>query len=171
VRRSIARLGHPVLRSKAQAVSVQEIHSKRFQSFIDELIDTMRANQGVGIAAPQVNVSKQVFCVECIANRRYRVRSRIPLYVIVNPKLEVLDSRVVGFWEGCLSVPGLKGWTFRYRKVRIQGWDRKGQRLCITASGFHARIIQHELDHLRGRVYLDRMKNMKSLSYPEHLKA
>ena len=169
--RKVARLGHPVLRGKAQPVKPREIATLRFQSFLDDLADTMREYQGVGIAAPQVHVPMRVFLIECVRPKRYPVRERIPLYMVINPRLEILDRRRTDFWEGCLSIPEMRGWTPRYRKVRVRGLDRKARPLTVTAEGFHARILQHEFDHLEGRVYLDRMDHMRSLTYLEHLTA
>ncbi len=167
----VARLGHPVLRKKSQPVKPSEIAHPRFQSFLDDLAETMREYRGVGIAAPQVHVPRRVFLIECVRPKRYPVRERISLYIVINPRLEILDRRQVGLWEGCLSIPEMRGWTPRYRKVRVRGFDRKAQPLTVTAEGFHARILQHEFDHLEGRVYLDRMDDMKSLTYLEHLPA
>lgn len=165
----VARLGYHVLREKSQPVKPSDIATPRFQSFLDDLADTMREYHGVGIAAPQVHVPLRVFLIECVRPKRYPVRDRIPLYVLINPHLEILDRRQVGFWEGCLSIPEMRGWTPRYRKVRVRGLDRKARPLTVTAEGFHARILQHEFDHLEGRVYLDRMDHLKTLTYLEHL--
>jgi len=165
----IAKLGHPLLRKRAEPVPLDLIRNKDFQSFMDDLIDTMHRLEGVGIAAPQVRVSKQVFCVECVESRRYPGTPNIPLYVVLNPRLRILDAKKTTSFEGCLSVPDIRGPVPRARRVHLTGLDRRGKPLRVTASGFHARILQHEMDHLMGRVYLDRMKDMKKLSFMEYL--
>jgi peptide deformylase len=159
----VAKLGVRALRKKANPVSRTEILSARFQSLLDNMIDTMRDYKGVGIAAPQVRVGKQVFCVECVQNPRYPGSPHIPLYIVINPKLQILDKGLVRMLEGCLSIPGLRGEVARARKVRVEGLNRLGKPMKVTAVGFHARILQHEFDHLQGRVYLDRLKNMRTL--------
>lgn len=161
----VAQLGHPVLRRKADPVRPQEIAADRFQKFIDDMIDTMRDYDGVGIAAPQVHVSKQIFCVEAEGSERYPGSPQVPLYVAVNPQLKILDKSPVRLHEGCLSIPELRGEVLRARKVQLNALDRNGKPFQLTASGFHARILQHEFDHLQGSVYLDRMKGMKTLGY------
>ena len=161
----VATLGALSVRRKASPVDTARIPTRAFQNFVDSLIATMRKCRGVGIAAPQVGVSKRVFCVECVRNPRYPGTPRIPLYVAVNPRVRVLDKRLLGLWEGCLSIPGLRGEVFRAAKVELTGLDRRGKPLRVVASGFHARIIQHEFDHLKGKVYLDRMKDLKNLAF------
>ncbi len=165
----VATLGSPSVRTKAKEVRPAEIQTREFQDLIDSMIATMRKNDGVGIAAPQVRVSKAVFCVESVRNPRYLGSPQVPLYVAVNPKVRILDKAPLGLWEGCLSVPGLRGEVFRAKKVELSALDRRGKPFRITAAGFHARIIQHEFDHLQGKIYLDRMKDLRSLAFVEHI--
>lgn len=165
----VATLGSPCIRRKTVPVRSAEIRTRQFQLLIDSMIETMREYDGVGIAAPQVRVSKSVFCVECIGNPRYPGSPPVALYVAINPKVRILDKSPLGLWEGCLSVPGLRGKVFRAKKVELTALDRGGSPFRVVASGFHARIIQHEYDHLQGTVYLDRMKNLRHLTFIEHL--
>lgn len=166
----VAKIGHPILRKTAQVVALDEIRTPEFQGLVDSMIETMREHEGVGIAGPQVHVSKRVFCVECVDNSRYPRTPHIPLYIVINPRVRILDPGRIFLWEGCLSVPGLRGQVGRARKLELTGRDRRGRPLKKVVQGFHARIIQHEYDHLEGRVYLDRMRSLKSLSFLEYLK-
>lgn len=162
--RKVVLLGSGVLRGRSGAVSRGRIPSPAFQRFIDDLIDTMRDCDGVGIAAPQVGVRLRIFCVECVRNPRYPGAPQVPLYTVINPVVRVTDRSKILVTEGCLSVPGLRGEVPRAAEVELTGLDRRGKPIRVTARGFHARIIQHEFDHLNGRVYLDRMNNLKSLT-------
>jgi peptide deformylase len=164
------RLGHPALRVKSEPVPASLIREKKFQLFLDRLISTMRQNEGVGIAAPQVGVANAIFCVECRSSRRYSDVPNIPLYVAINPHVTILDASEVGLYEGCLSVPDLRGHVLRAKKVKLEALDRDAKPFEITAQGFHARIIQHEWDHLLGNLYVDRVKDTRTLSYVEFLK-
>lgn len=165
----VAELGHPVLRMKAKPVEPGEIADPFFQKFLDDMVDTMRDYDGVGLAAPQVAVSKRVFCVESGGNPRYPDSPRVPLYFVINPVVRILAEKKISLWEGCLSVPGLRGPVARASKLEVTGLDREGKPLKVTASGFHARIVQHETDHLDGLVYLDRMEGLSKLSFTRYL--
>lgn len=160
--RPIVRLGHPALRIPAQPVAPGEIALPETQGLIDDMVETMRAAAGVGLAAPQVGVSLQVFVYE--ASREDPERD-IPLRVIVNPMLTPQQGVLVYDWEGCLSIPDLRGLVPRHPAVRVRGFDRSGQPLDYVASGFEARIIQHEFDHLHAVVFLDRMRDFKTLAF------
>lgn len=162
----VARLGHPVLRKIAEPIPPEQILSLEVQQFIDDMIETMYEYDGAGLAAPQVHVSKQVVVMEVKGHPRYPDIS-IPLTVYINPEITPLTEDMVEDWEGCLSVPGLRGRVPRYNKIRLQAYDRQGQRLDIVVEGFHARVIQHECDHVQGKVYLDRMRSMESLTFME----
>jgi len=161
----IARLGHPVLRRLADPIPPEGIGAPQVQQLIDDLIETMVEHDGAGLAAPQVHVSQQVVVFEVQANPRYPDAPSIPRTVLINPTLTPLTTDIEEDWEGCLSVPDLRGRVPRYPAVRIQAWDRHGQRLEYDVTGFHARVAQHECDHLQGTVYLDRMRSMQSLSF------
>ncbi|HJU61403.1 MAG TPA: peptide deformylase [Candidatus Binatia bacterium] len=161
----VARLGHPVLRKVTAPVSLREIHAPGFQRFIDDMIETMKEYDGVGLAADQVHESKQIAVLEVAANPRYPDKPTVPLTVLLNPKISPLTDEVEEDWEGCLSIPELRGRVPRYKTIRVQAWDRNGKDLEFTAGDFHARVIQHEWDHLNGKVYLDRMSDLSTLTF------
>jgi peptide deformylase len=161
----VARLGHPVLRQQAQPVAVGMLRSPEIQQFIDDMIETMREYDGAGLAANQVHTLKQIAVIEVQANPRYPQAAPIPLMVIVNPVVTPLTEERDEDWEGCLSVPDMRGMVPRYTAVRLQCLDRSGQRVDIVAKDFFARVLQHETDHLNGIVYLDRMRDLATLSH------
>lgn len=156
----VSRLGHPVLRMESKHVSPETLASPAIQTLIDNMMETMVEYYGVGLAAPQVHESLAIAVIES-----HGARGDIPMTVIVNPKVTVLDEELIEDWEGCLSIPDFRGRVPRWRKLRVDALDRKGRKIQITAEGFFARVIQHEFDHLMGRVYLDRMPNLKTLSH------
>jgi peptide deformylase len=161
----VPRLGHPVLRKPAAAVSLREIADPQFQRLIDDMIETMTEYQGVGIAGVQVHVSKQVAVLEVRDNPRYPGKPAVPLTVLINPDMQPLTEETEEDWEGCLSIPELRGRVPRYQSIRVAALDRDGRELNFVATGFHARVIQHEVDHLRGHVFLDRMRDLSTLTY------
>ncbi len=161
----VARLGHPVLRKVTETVTANELRSQAVQQFIDDMIVTMKEYDGVGLAADQVHESKQIAVLEVAGNPRYPAKPDVPLTVLVNPKITLLSEEMEEDWEGCLSVPDMRGRVPRYRSIRVEAWDRKGKPLNFIAEDFHARVIQHEYDHLNGRVYLDRMPDLSTLSF------
>ncbi len=164
--RKVARLGHPVLRQKAGLVLPQELRLDATQQLIDDMVETMREYEGVGLAAPQVHVSKRIFVVEIEAHHpRYPEAPEFELLIVVNPELTLLDNAWVSGWEGCLSIPGLKGSVPRCGKVHLKALDRNGRTFEKTLVGFAAVVTQHEYDHLDGIVYLDRMPDLSSLCY------
>jgi peptide deformylase len=161
----VARLGHPVLRKVTEPVTASELGSQGMQQLIEDMIVTMKEYDGVGLAADQVHVSRQIAVLEVAGNPRYPNKPDVPLTVLVNPKLTPLDEETEEDWEGCLSVPDMRGRVPRYKSVRVEAWDRNGKPLDFVAHDFHARVIQHEHDHLHGKVYLDRMDDLSSLSF------
>ena len=162
----IARLGNPKIRHGAKLVSLDELQSPDIQKFIQDLVDTMRDANGVGIAAPQVHISKQVIAVEVSPdNPRYPNQSAVPLTVLVNPKILEHVEETENGWEGCLSVPDLRGKVPRWTRVRVQALDRHGEKVEFDARGFYARVIQHEVDHLQGQLFLDRLSDLRTLTY------
>ncbi len=161
----VCRLGHPVLRQIASAVSRQEIATPDLQRLVDDMIITMREYEGVGLAAPQVHVSKQVAVLEVEKHPRYPEVPPLPLTVLINPHIVPLNEEKVEGWEGCLSIPDLRGVVPRYREIRVEALDRRGNPVEFIARDFHARVVQHEYDHLQGKVYLDRMPSFHTLSY------
>jgi peptide deformylase len=154
----VARLGHPVLRTVASPVAVNEIRSTETQRLIDDMIETMREYNGAGLAAPQVHTLKQICVIEINASPRYPDAPSIPLTVLVNPVVIPLTDEMEDGWEGCLSVPDMRGVVPRHTAVRLEAYDREGGNLGLVAKEFFARVIQHETDHLNGIDYVDRMR-------------
>lgn len=161
----VARLGHPVLRRVTNPVSERELNAPLTQKFIDDMIETMREYDGVGLAADQVHESLQIAVLEVADNPRYPEKPKVPLTVLVNPKVTPLTEEIEDDWEGCLSIPELRGKVPRYKSIRVQALDREGKELDFVAHDFHARVIQHEWDHLNGKVYLDRMRDLSTLAF------
>lgn len=160
----VARIGHPAVRAPAHDVPADKLRAPELQRLMDDMVETMHEYDGVGLAAPQIHVGLRVAVLE-VASSDDRSREPVPLLVLVNPRLTPLgDERVPG-WEGCLSVPDLRGLVPRHRRVRLQALDREGAAIDLEAQGFLARVLQHECDHLDGRVYLDRMEGLRSLSF------
>lgn len=166
--RKVIRMGHPTLRLLATPVELNELKTPAFKELLVDLYETMKAEGGIGIAAPQINVSKQVTLIELPDNsERYGDLSGTPLMVIINPKITVLDETLQGFWEGCLSVPGLRGFVERPKKVQIDYINEHGEEKKIIAEDFLATVFQHELDHLFGKIYIDRITDTTKISYNE----
>ena len=161
----VARLGHPVIRTPSQAVPKERIPTPAFQQFIEDMIETMHEYDGVGLAAPQVHVSMQVAVIEVTQNRRYPGEGPIPLTVLINPKILAASKRLLTDWEGCLSVHEFRGKVPRAESLDVEAYNRKGERVKCHAQGFFARVIQHECDHLTGKVFLDRMPELSTLSH------
>jgi peptide deformylase len=161
----VARLGHPVLRQEAKPLTVDEIRTPETQRFIDDLVETMREYDGAGLAANQVHSLQQICVIEVAANPRYPDAPHIPLTVVINPVVTPLTEEMEEGWEGCLSVPDMRGRVPRFTAVRLECRDRTGAPVDLIAKDFFARVIQHETDHLRGIVYLDRMQDLSSLSH------
>ena len=156
----VCHLGHPVLRLESRRVSPDSLARASTQKLIDDMLETMVEYYGVGLAAPQVHESLAIAVIESNGPR-----GTIPLTVLVNPEVTVLDDELIDDWEGCLSIPDFRGRVPRWRKLRVDALDRKGKKIKITAEGFVARVIQHEFDHLMGKVYLDRMPDLKTLTH------
>ena len=161
----VARLGHPVLRQVARPLDAEAIRSAGIQRFIDDMVETMREYDGAGLAANQVHTLHQIAVIEVQGNPRYPDAPAIPLSVLINPVVTPLTDEMEDGWEGCLSVPDMRGVVPRYTAVRLQSQDREGQAVDLVAKDFFARVIQHETDHLNGIVYLDRMRDLTTLSH------
>jgi peptide deformylase len=160
----VARIGHPVVRTMASPVAPEVLATPAMQRFIDDMRQTMYEYDGVGLAAPQVHESLRLAVLEVPASDE-RATGGVPFTVIVNPVLTPLGEETLPGWEGCLSIPDLRGSVPRFARVRLEALDREGRPLVLEAEGFHARVLQHECDHLDGRVYLDRMSDMRSLTF------
>lgn len=153
-------MGHPVLRKIGKTLTSTEIKSEEIQRLIADMHETMIEYEGIGLAAPQVHESLQLAIIEFADDsERYPGMGAQGLTVFINPKITVLDTTEQGFWEGCLSVPELRGLVFRPRKVQVEYLDEKAKPQKIVAEGFLATVIQHELDHLQGTLFVDRLKN------------
>jgi len=164
--RPVLRMGHPILRQKARALQKSEIKSPAFKKLIKDMIETMHKEEGIGIAAPQLGESLRVSVIEFNEDsERYPNMGANGLVVFVNPVIKVLDSKPQGFWEGCLSVPGLRGFVERPRKVEVTYLDEKGEEHTMIAEDFLATVVQHEFDHLDGVLYVDRIQDTKQLAY------
>jgi peptide deformylase len=164
----VARLGHPLVRTPARELSAEEVRSAEVQRLIDDMIETMHEYDGVGLAAPQIHVSLRLAVIEVSASDE-RAEGGVPLTVLVNPVVTPLGEEKRAGWEGCLSIPDLRGIVPRFPRLKLAALDREGQPWSVEAKGFFARVIQHECDHLDGRVYLDRMANMRSLTFIREL--
>ena len=161
----VARLGHPVIRKPSQAVPKETITSAETQRLIDDMIETMHEYDGVGLAAPQVAVSKQIAVIEASDNRRYPGEEPIPLTVLINPKIHGASKKQVLDWEGCLSINEFRGRVPRAESLEVEAYNRKGEKVKIQVQGFFARVVQHECDHLTGKVFLDRMPDLATLTH------
>jgi peptide deformylase len=162
----VARIGHPAIRRGARPLNDEELRSAALQRLIDDMVDTMKEYEGVGLAAPQVHLDLRLAVIEVPAGDG---REAVPLTVLVNPELERVGKEIVDGWEGCLSIPDLRGITPRAKRVRVKALDRELKPLVIETAGFFARVLQHECDHLDGKVYMDRMRDLSSLTYLQEL--
>ena len=162
--RQIVQIGNPALREIAKAVEESEITSKEIQGLVDDLIETMRNANGAGLAASQIAVPYRICVIEVNKNPRYPYKPDIPLTVLINPKVTFLTEDRINVYEGCLSVPNIRGRVNRCPEVRIEGFDRDGKSLNFVAKGISAGTFQHELDHLDGLVFTDRMDDASSLT-------
>ena len=160
---SIAQVGHPVLREPTAELSAEMLQSAEMQQFIDDLIATMRAANGAGLAANQVYQSLRICAIEVRDNPRYPYRPNIPLTVLVNPVLTPASAEMFENYEGCLSVPNLRGKVQRYCEIDVIALDRQGNPINSRVKGMTAATYQHEVDHLLGRLFLDRVEDSASL--------
>lgn len=159
----VARMGHPVLRAKARTVDKSELKNPTVQQFIDSMLDTMFEYSGVGLAAPQVHESLRVFVAMLDADGR----GEGDAIAFVNPEITVVGDQVVEGWEGCLSIPDIRGRVPRAQHIKVSALDRHGKRFELELKDFPARVVQHETDHLDGVLFFDRMKSFETLTYLE----
>jgi peptide deformylase len=165
--RTVLKMGHPLLRQVAEPVAVFD--AAQMSELLTDMEDTMRALNGAGIAAPQIGVSLRVVIFEMRENPRYPHVAPIPFTVLINPRLEPLGQEMEEGWEGCLSVPGLRGVVPRYRRLHYSGLDAQGQSFERTVEGFHARVVQHEVDHLDGILFPQRVEDMTRFGFEDAL--
>lgn len=165
--RSVLKMGDPRLLEPAEPVSAFD--TPELESLIEDLHDTMTALDGAGLAAPQIGVGLQVVIFGVQRNPRYPNVEEVPFTVLVNPVLTPSQPGMEEGWEGCLSVPGMRGLVPRYRELRYQGCDRHGAAIDRSVSGFHARVVQHEVDHLKGILYPMRIRDLRNFGFTEVL--
>ena len=159
----VARMGHPVLRKPARSVEAAEIKSPAFQKLVDDMIETMREYDGIGLAAPQVHEGVRLAIIG-IQDGRGEDRS-IRVLPVVNPEVTPVGKETEEDWEGCLSLPNLRGRVVRPRRVQVRALDRRGNKIDIDLAGYPARVAQHEIDHLDGVLFIDRMKSLETLTF------
>ena len=159
----VARMGHPVLRKKARPLEKAEIRTAPMQKLIDDMIDTMTEYHGVGLAAPQIHEALRIFVAALDAGDDDDDEAE-PI-ALINPEITVVGPDVVEDWEGCLSIPDIRGRVPRAREIKVRGFDRTGSRIELSAHDFSARVIQHETDHLDGVLFFDRMKSLVSMTF------
>jgi len=165
--KEIIRMGHPTLREAAKPFPEEEIGSQRFLDLVADLKDTLAATgNGIGLAAPQINVGFRIAVID-IPNpvTRYGPITPMPFTAYVNPAISVINDAAMGYWEGCLSVPGMKGYVERPQHIKVDYFDEKAQALSIELKGFLATVFQHEFDHLDGILYVDRLKDSRLFSF------
>ena len=166
----VARMGHPVLRTRAKALEAADIKSPAIQQLIDDMFETMQEYQGVGLAAPQVHESVRIFVAGFPPRQDDdedddEEEDRVPLMALINPEIAIIGADTADDWEGCLSIPDIRGRVTRAREIKVKAYDRRARRIEITARGFTARVIQHENDHLDGVLFFDRMRSFETLTF------
>jgi peptide deformylase len=161
----VARMGHPVLRMPGRALQSADLKQAATQKLIDDMIDTMHEYHGVGLAAPQVHESLRIFVAAIRPDEEQPLSPEMEPLVLVNPVITPVGSEMADDWEGCLSIPDLRGRVPRARFIKVTALDRAGAKIDITSHDFPARVIQHETDHLDGVLFLDRMRSFSTLSF------
>jgi peptide deformylase len=162
--RKIATLGHPVLREVARKLTIEELSSPKVQAFIDDLVETMHDANGAGLAANQIYEPVRLCAIEVRNNPRYPYKPNFPLTILVNPEVTPTTDETFLNYEGCLSVPNLRGEVRRFTGVRVRAWDRRGEALDFEVKGLTAGTFQHEVDHLDGKVFVDRVEDTRTLA-------
>ncbi|MFB3854364.1 MAG: peptide deformylase [Vicinamibacterales bacterium] len=167
----IARMGHPVLRKTARPLSPSDLRSASVQKLIDDMLETMREARGIGLAAPQVHESLRLFVAALLGppDEEGKEERELEVVTFVNPEIQAVGREVADDWEGCLSIPDIRGTVSRPRRIRVKGLDREGRRIEYDLRDYAARVMQHEYDHLDGILFLDRVKQYDSLTYLEEL--
>lgn len=164
--RRIIRMGHPLLRETARELTPNEIGSAETKRLIADMTDTLHDYGGIGLAAPQIGESIRLAIIEIPGGEtRYGDLAPLSFSVFINPTIEVVDPAVAGYWEGCLSVPGLRGFVERPQHIGVRYCDENGDKLQLELTGFPATVFQHEFDHLDGKLYIDRISDMRLLSF------
>jgi peptide deformylase len=161
----VARMGHPVLREKARPLQPSEIKSAPIQQLIDDMLDTMAEYQGIGLAAPQVHQGLRLFVAGY--DREEEGDQGFPRIALINPQITIVDDTTVEDWEGCLSIPDIRGKVPRAREIKVSAYDRNAKKIEMRARNYVARVIQHETDHLDGVLFLDRMTSFETATFIE----
>ncbi len=162
----VAQLGNPILRQIAQPLTQEELADPKTQFFIDSMIASMPEYSAAGFAAPQFHLSKKIIAIEGTENNpRYPERGSIPKTILINPEIKKFSDEIKAGTEGCISVKGLWGEVKRSTAITVEGWTREGKEVTIDAEGFYAVVLQHEIDHLYGTLFIDRMENMSTLAF------
>ena len=165
--RKVLRIGHPLLLEKSKPVS--QFNTPELQNLIQDMLDTMEAEDGAGLAAPQIGVLVRVVVFGIDNNPRYPGMEPVPLTTLINPVITPLSDVQEEGWEGCISVPSMRGLVPRYAQIRYSGQDESGHFMEREVDGFHARVVQHEVDHLDGVLYPQRIRDMTQFGYKEEL--
>ena len=165
--REILKMGHPTLLEVAKPV--EKFNTSELDSIIEDMIDTMKENDGAGLAAPQIGLGMQLVIFGFDSNERYPEADQVPFTVLINPVITPIGDEEEDGWEGCLSVPGLMGVLPRFKKIRYQGQDQHGNEIDREVDGFHARVVQHECDHLIGKLYPMRIRDFSQFGYLDTL--
>ncbi|MDP2241691.1 MAG: peptide deformylase [Burkholderiales bacterium] len=165
--RAVLRMGDPLLLGTAAAV--EKFDTPELHALLADMHDTMQALDGAGLAAPQIGIGLQVVIFGVGQNPRYPDAESVPYTTLINPALMALDEEIEEGWEGCLSVPGMRGLVPRYKRLRYRGFDQYGNAIDRTVGGFHSRVVQHECDHLLGILYPMRIRDMRNFGYTEVL--
>ena len=160
----IAKLGHPILFKKADPV--RNITHPGVKKIVRSMSETMLDAKGVGLAAPQVHISKQILIFR---HPEQEDEKKIKITALINPKLTQITEKTENEWEGCLSIPGMQGLVKRYSKIKYEGYDMNGHKIEVEAEGLHARIVQHEFDHLMGILYIERLADIKAFGYADEI--
>ena len=163
----VLRMGNPVLRQRATEVT--DFNTDSLDQLIEDMIETMHAEDGAGLAAPQIGISQRIVVFGFDNNPRYKDAPPVPRTILINPVITPLSDDMEQGWEGCLSVPGMRGLVPRYTRIRYTGFNQYAEPVDVTAEGFHARVVQHECDHLDGILYPERMNDLYSFGYIEEL--
>jgi len=166
--KSILKMGNPRLYEVSASVNSEQL--SKLDETIQDMIDTMDAADGAGLAAPQIGIMKRIVIFGVENNPRYPHAHSVPFTILINPEIEYLSDEIDYGWEGCLSVPGLRGLVPRNTQIRYRGLNQKGEAIDRTVTGFHARVVQHECDHLDGILFPMRVEDMKSLGFEDQLK-
>ncbi len=161
--REILQMGNPLLYQRSEEIT--DFADGKLQVLIKDMFDTMADSDGAGLAAPQIGVLQRLVIFSVESNPRYPDAETVPRTILINPEIEVLDDETEAGWEGCLSIPGMRGVVSRPSRIRYSGYNEKGEKFSREVSGFHARVVQHECDHLDGILYPMRIRDIREFGY------